>query len=292
MYLSSADTPFVDVVNISDLHCGSVFGLWPPDFRMSDGGSYVLNKGQQWLYECWLDAASRLKKWCRIAAYVLVGDLVDGTQSRRAGMEAVTTRPQDQADAAEVLLRRFFDIAGKAPVFAVQGTEFHDAYSGSEVERIAKSLGAVRYEGRGTGYYCKEVLDLSVRGVVINYSHGIGVSGGLYRATAPDRESVWGAVAAGAGKSVNADVLVRAHAHYFIHVEHEERHVVVNPCWQLQTRYMRKHSPYRMMPSIGLTFVRIWTDGSHVGDSRVEVKKVLYKVPEGREGATVLEEVV
>lgn len=285
--------PYRDVVNLSDLHSGNVFGLWPPDFRLSDGGSHGLNKGQKWLWKCWLDAAARIQWWCNIWAYVTIGDLIDGVQYRQGAHEAITVNRPDQADAAELSLRTFMEIAGRAPIFFVQGTDYHDARNGAEIERIAKSMGAVQYEGIGMGYYSHEVLDETVSGVTVNYSHGVGVSGGLYRGTAPDREGIWSALAGREGKLPAAPVVVRAHAHYFVRVEHESKDIFINPCWELQTRYMRKHSPYRMLPSIGLTFIRIWDEGKQVGDSRVEVKKVLYKLPDYyKPHALTLEEVL
>lgn len=276
-----ASLPYYDVVNLSDLHSGNVFGLWPPGFMLSDGGSYNLNKGQEWLWRCWLDAAERVGRWCNLAAYVTVGDLIDGAQWRSGGHEAITVNRPDQANAAEKSLRAFMGIAGPAPIYFVQGTEYHDARNGAEIERIAKSMRAAQYEGIGMGYYSKEVLDLDVlhKGMVINYSHGIGVSGGLYRSTAPDREGIWSALAGREGKLPPAPVVVRAHAHYYVHVEHESKDILINPCWELQTRHMRRHSPYRMLPSIGLTFVRVWDEGRQVGDSRVEIKKILYRLP-------------
>lgn len=272
--------PYSDIVVISDLHCGSVFGLWPDKFVLSDGGTRALNPGQDFLLRCWRDAARRVARWCNVAAYVVNGDVIDGVQRRQEGVEAVTVDRPDQAEAARVLLQEFVDAAGCAPMFFVQGTEYHDARNGAEVERVAEKLGGVSYGGVGMGRYSKEVLDLSWDGVNFNFAHAISVSSGLYRETAPGREGVWSALSGKSGKLPHADVITRSHAHYFVHVEHESKNIAITPCWQLQTRYMRRHSVYRMVPSVGLVFWRVWRAGSQVGDSRVELKKILYPLPD------------
>jgi hypothetical protein len=42
-----------------------------------------------------------------------------------------------------------------------------------------------------------------------------------------------------------------------MHVEHVNRHALFCPCWQLQTRFARRRSAYKLMPSIGAIVLHI-----------------------------------
>jgi hypothetical protein len=267
------------VLFVGDLHCGSIYGMMPPGFVASDDAEKKQNPGQRYLWECWEDMTSRVAD-LPIVAVVVNGDCIDGRQQAQRGTELALPMLEDQTAAAEQTLTYLFDrIKNKPKKYFTQGTEYHDAKAGREVEVLARSLGATRYNGLGTGRYCREVLDLEIDGVVINAAHSISCSGGLYRATAPDREAVWSALAGKEGKMPKADALVRSHAHYFVHLEHQTKHATICPCWQLQTRFMRHNSVYRMIPDIGV--VVLWVDGDAKAqhDDPIQVKKILYDLP-------------
>jgi hypothetical protein len=266
------------VLVVSDLHCGSIFGMMPPGFIGKAGAVINQNPGQKYLWECWEHLAARVKE-TPIAAVVVNGDVIDGRQEAQRGTEMALPLQGDQVRAAEVCLKHLKESTGAAEWFFTQGTEYHDHKAGEAVEGVAEALGARQYRGAGTGEYSREVLDLEIEGVVINVAHGISCSGGLYRTTAPDREAVWSALAGKEGKLPKADALIRSHAHYFTHVEHPTKHAVVCPCWQLQTRFMRKNSVYRMVPDIGALF--IWVDGEAKArrEDPIVVKKLLFDLP-------------
>lgn len=263
---------------VSDLHCGSIYGLLPPDMITSDGRSVPPNPGQQYLWECW-QVVCELAASRGVDAVIVNGDVVDGRQRAQRGSELCLPLVEDQARAAEQALLYLRKYLPAAKWYFVQGTEYHDATAGREVEVVARALGAVSYHGVGSGRYSREVLDLDVDGVIVNCAHHISVSSGLYRATAPDREALWSALAGKTGKMPRADLLVRSHAHYFVHVEHESKHIVITPCWQLQTRYMRRHSVYRMLPSIGAIVVYVEPEAKRIGYDPVRIEKVLFPLP-------------
>lgn len=264
---------------VSDLHCGSIFGLLPPNFHTSDGALRAQNAGQNYLWRCWTNLAQR---WHDDPVDVLVvnGDVIDGTQRMQAGTELALPMLADQAEAAEQVLTFLLSANGTVPTYFIQGTEYHDCKAGRSVEAVAKALHAEQYHGLGTGKYSKEVLDLDIDGTIINFSHGISVSQGFYRLTAVDREGVWSALAGKEGKSPKADCVVRSHAHYFAHAEHESKHIVITPCWQLQTRYMRKNSVYRMQPSLGALEINVDPAAKRADEDPIHIEKVLYRLPE------------
>lgn len=214
----------------------------------------------------------------RLDAIIVVGDVVEGKQFKSHGSELCLPLIADQEQASIKILEPLVGSA-KCKLFVVKGTFYHDDELGRSVDNVAQALGATAYEGMGTGLHAKEVLDLDIQGVVIDVSHGISVSGGLYRAVAIDREALWSAIAGKMGKAPKADILVRGHAHYFVHVEHPTKHALILPAWQVQTSYMRKNSRYRMIPDLGAVVLNIDPEAKKRGDDPCYVQKRIYDLP-------------
>ena len=268
------------VANVGDMHAGSGFGLLPKDFTTRAGNRVEQNAGQAYLHRCWVHMCQRYRE---IAPDILVvmGDEIDGRQPLQRGTELCLPLLADQRDAAQQYLEMLISACPARPeIYVVQGTEYHDGKAADDVESLAKEIGAEEYFGLGTGRYSREVLDLELPGgVVINYAHHIGAMSGLYRATAPDKEALWSALAGKEGKAPKADCLVRGHIHCFVHIEYPTKHIVVNPCFQLQTRFMRKRSVYRMIPDLGSTWLRVHPEAKEAGEDPIIVRKVDYKLP-------------
>jgi Calcineurin-like phosphoesterase len=270
------------ILVISDTHVGSIYGLMPPNFVCSADYEVKLNPGQQYLYECWKDMIARAKA-IEPDYVILNGDIVDGKQQAQRGTELNLPIPRDQTSAASLLFEDLkHALNGTEKFFLVQGTEYHIGKAGEDEEVFAERLGCVPYKGLGTGHFSRQTLDLEPigeSGTVINFHHGVSVSSGLYRAVAIDREALWSAIAGKEGKLLKADCIVRAHAHYFVHVEHPNKHAYINPAWQLQTGFMRKNGPYRMLPDIGFTWIEVDGEAKKAGDDPITIHKVIYKLP-------------
>lgn len=267
------------VLQVSDLHCGSIYGMMPPGFKTSDGAPKSQNPGQEHLWRCWehfCETVSHLP----IVALVVNGDSIDGEERRCRGAELSLPLLADQSEAAAQCLKYLQSkLTSKPPTLVLRGTPYHDSEGGREAEAVAEKIGAIPYVGHGAGRLVKRAMDLEIDGVVLNFSHGVSVSGGLYRATAPDREAVWSALAGKDGRATKADGLFRAHAHYFTHVEHATKHAVIGPCWQLQTDYMGKNSAYRMLPEIGAVIAWIDSEAKRGGEDGLSIQKILYPLP-------------
>ena len=251
--------------------------MLPPDFQASTGTIVRQTRGQAYTWECWLDMIA----WASrdpVDAVVIVGDVVDGKQPKSHASELCLPLVVDQEDASEATLTPLLS-AAKCPVYFIKGTFYHDDEAGRSVDNVAKSLKATIYEGLGSGTYAKSVLDLNVDGVICDFSHGISVSGGLYRAVAIDREVLWSVLAAKMNETPNADVIVRGHAHYFTHIEGTTKHGMILPAWQLQTDFMRKNSRYRMIPDLGAAKIVIDADAKKRGDDPCQIRKRIYKLP-------------
>lgn len=277
------DTMSYSVLILNDLHAGSVFGMLPPDFHTSDDGTKGQNPGQKYTWDCWSNLASVVGKM-KLDAIIINGDAIDGPQIKSRGQECSLVDLNDQERAAiqtiEVMTNSISaGQSGKVPLYFVQGTEYHDGRGAENFENIAHKMGGVKYTGLGTGRYSHEVLDLDFDGVIINIAHHIGGGGGITRGNSLDKEMIMSALAGKMGKFPKADCLIRAHMHFFCHVEHASKHGVIAPCWQLQTRFMRHRSVYQMVPDIGAIIVHIDPKRKKIGLDPIRVEKFLYSLP-------------
>jgi hypothetical protein len=104
---------------------------------------------------------------------------------------------------------------------------------------------------------------------------------GFYRATAMDREMQWSAMTGKDDRKgmPKADFLIRSHVHFFLGLEHSSKQGVITPCWQLQTKFMRKNSVSRMLPDIGGLLLEVDGQAKERGEAPCRVLKELYRLP-------------
>lgn len=252
---------------LSDLHCGSVVGLWPGKHAIEGGGTYEAAKCQQWLYQCWKHAVREIRK-CQVV--VLNGDCIQGVNSRDGQLIGATT--QTQVDAALDLLGPAIEKAERT--YCIRGTEWHDGKAAESMEQLAQRLGAV--PDPETGQSSRWELFLDVGGPVIHAAHHVGVSSvPWYEATVPLRDTLlelselWRFYGR---EAPNVRMVVRSHRHRLIHVQAPpDLQVVVTPGWQLKTAFAHKRST-SMLPQIGWVLVE-W-DGKDL-----VVKPRVYSLP-------------
>lgn len=245
---------------VSDLHCGSIYGLLPPGFRDYSGARVeYAHVGQSYLWDCWLHFCKKARTY-KPDFVIANGDLVDGPQRKNAGAELKLVSPNDQVEAAAQCLGKLRDATGPAKWYFTQGTPYHVGDWGSHEEAVAAKLGATKYLSIGTGKLVREVLWLEVEpGCVLEAAHHISTSIGFYRATAMDRELQWSALSTkDASRGIpKAGLIIRSHVHYYNDVGHATKQGFTTPCWQLQTRYARKNSVHRLHPDIGAVWVDV-----------------------------------
>lgn len=265
---------------ISDLQCGSLFGMLPPNFITAEGIPKLQNAGQKYLWECWIDFSDRLKEF-KPEAIIFNADAIDGKQRKQEGTELSLNLLSDQIRAAVDCLKVIKKKAPAAKWYFTRGTAYHVGQGGEAEEEVAKQMGAEKYQSVGTGVYVREVLWLDVEGVIVEAAHHIGVSQGFYRLTQLDKEMQWSAMAAKDDtKGVpKADLIIRSHVHNFQSAEHASKQGIVTPCWQLQTSFMRKNSTYRMLPDIGGVFIEVDGTAKKKGKPPCRILKELYPLP-------------
>ncbi len=265
---------------VSDLHCGSIYGLLPPRFQIYDESIKEQNSGQRYLFECWQDYCDRARTF-EPHAVIVNGDVVDGPQRKNQGSELSLISPDDQVRAAIDTLGLLRRKCPKAKFFFTQGTPYHVGEWNGHEEAIAAAIGAEEYKSVGTGRLCREILWLELGGVIVEAAHHISVAQGFYRLTPLDREMQWSALSAkDSTKGVpKADLLIRSHVHHFSYGEHASKQGLTTPCWQLQTRYMRKNSVGRMLPDIGGLFIEVDGQAKKRGEAPCRIIKELYSLP-------------
>jgi hypothetical protein len=260
------------VLVVSDLHVGSIYANWPEDLPIKGGGYWTLSGQQKHLSMAW-EAFTEKVEELKPDILVMNGDMIDGANYRSDGIPAVTTDFADQVKAAERLIRPIRDVVKEA--YLIRGTEYHDSKNGQFIEMLGAALQVVPFREE---QYSNWILNLNVDGVILNFCHHISVMTGLYRATAPDREGIWSALA-GKSKAPDADCVVRSHVHIYCHVEHSKKHILITPCWQMQTDYMIKKSYYRMFPEIGSILIYVDGDKKREGEDPILIQKILFPTP-------------
>jgi hypothetical protein len=178
----------------SDLHCGHLSGLTPPEWQ------YV-PEWKELQAELWSWFAATVAGVGPFDVAVWNGDLIDGRGERSGGTELITTDRRDQCDIAIAAIRQV-DAATNVLTY---GTPYHAGTDEDWEAHIAREVG-----GTIGGH---EWVD--VNGLVFDCEHKVGSSQiphGRYTAVA--RENVWNLFWAEKDFAPRARVIIRSHVHY------------------------------------------------------------------------------
>jgi hypothetical protein len=119
----------MNIVTISDTHCGSNVGLMPPKFVRLDEITVDHNPVQEWLWSCWTDLLKRLPR--KIDLLILNGDLIEGVHHQTN--EIISANTFDHVACAIQALEPIVNRAGR--VVIVEGTECHTHSSEHSIAR-------------------------------------------------------------------------------------------------------------------------------------------------------------
>jgi hypothetical protein len=262
----------VILICVSDLHCGSTVGLYPPGFKLEEGGEVKLNKVQAQLWDWWRVFWDEfLPPLCKGRQRVIVcnGDAVEGDRNP-VGLTAPNMA--DQRKMAVALLST--EIKKQDMAYLIRGTEAHVGGSGGHEESIAEALDLPL--DPLTQQYSIYHFWKKVNGVLFSIAHHIGVSQSpVSEATALTTELVKAMKEAGRWGGEMPDVLVRSHRHMAAGVIlpgkgglHE---CFVTPGWQAKTPFLWRID--RMtLPQIGGVVYLVDADGTR---SRREFVRIL-----------------
>jgi len=242
------------VVIVSDLHVGSIYGIMPPSVERADGLTISPGKAQKALYDAWKHIS---EKWNAPDLLIVNGDAIDGP-SPASLYETWCSDVSEQVEAAYELLEMWNANAYRFTV----GSGYHVSSKNLKYEQTLANLFGTRAE---------QQLSIEVGDKRMHVAHEIGVSGSpMYRTTALARELAF--LKLNQSYLSDYDWTIRSHAHYYVHVEYKSHHGLITPCWQIQTPYMVKRSPFGMIPDIGALRITIGREADRLEKFFVRAK--------------------
>ncbi len=239
------------ILILSDLHCGSAYGVMPPDFVLSTGAKCNQNKGQEYLWKCWTHALGQLP--ARVDALILNGDLCEGNAIKDEGRGLSEIDPGFQVRAAVQLLKPLAKRCKQ--VWATRGSQYHIGIGGGYEEAVAEGLGAQSFNG----WKATPWLRIELGGLLFDIGHRQSVTI-AYRSMPMEREIRFSLESAARRNERAPDVIVRSHAHYgYAMWEDGQRYAISTPPFKLMDAYiLGSISPNRAMPwSLGMVLLRI-----------------------------------
>jgi len=225
---------------VGDLHVGSMWGLWPPEFRHA-GRSYPQNPWQEYLWQAWEQG------WkSRPAPDVLVlnGDLIDGSQPKAGGQGTMST----ELDLQEEALLRVLKPVRAQQIYVVRGTSYHEP---SRLAMVARLIGAQPVADQYVLPECKlHVRNPEVRIVVRHHPDG---GSALYTGTVMEREAIKSIRAWAAGMlDARHDVIVTSHVHLLAwEYTPDDVLIVITPTWCVQSEHAMVRRRYTWLPRVG-----------------------------------------
>lgn len=204
------------LVIISDTHCGSIYGLTPPEYQSKNSPHH-----QSLQKEAWRAYRSLTMRWADPDVLLVNGDLIEGRQERQGGAELLTNDRNIQCDMA----MRAISSWNAKDILISYGTAYHVGDEAEDFEyTIAKQLKA-RIEGR---------LFFELEGLTFDVRHKVGHSSVMTgRANGLLREIMWNLIKEADGNWHKTDVIIRSHTHYHIWVESNKKIAFTTPALQL-----------------------------------------------------------
>ena len=247
------------IVVVSDIHDGgstAVCSEHPYNSEMDS--EYKPNKLQRVLNRAWYDCIDDLTQ--KPTLLVVNGEPCDGGNPKQNGQQSWSTNIYDQLEDASILLG---DIPYDNLMF-IRGSGYHVQEKATNFEEIiANKMGARGYKAYGgtglTDYYALVELN----GKHFNFTHHVGFNKwAAYRTTALAREMA--GLVFDRDKIGRADVVVRSHVHYFVHIEFTHTHGFTTPAWKFPDAHLFRGGVAGTTPDIGMVEVIVEPNGEIV----------------------------
>lgn len=234
------------VLILSDLHCGNIFGLTPPEYQ---------NHFREIQQIGWKFYTDNIKKLGKIDLCILNGDLLDGP-GKKDTRQHITTDMREQVNIAIEALKI---VPAKKFVF-IRGTCFHVTTDRENEDDIAKHFNSEIYDSK----------KINVNGCVIHCKHSVGKGSTVYGSVTPlQSTSALHMLTDISAENTPADIFVRSHIHEYNMVDREIFTAVTTPCLQFKgMAYGRKYSSF-------YSYGMVWFDIR--GKKDFDVNKILLK---------------
>ena len=193
------------VLAVADFHCGHHAGLTPPRWQRKVGGDGHWERIANLQRETWALFSGWIKELRPIDVLLHGGDCIEGKGERSGGTELITSDREEQAEMAAEIIR--YINADK--VIMVYGTPYHTGRL-EDWEDVVARHEDVKAEKIGSHEW------IDVNGLIFDLKHFIGASSIPHgRHTAIARARLWNLLWAEREAQPKADVVLRAHVHYF-----------------------------------------------------------------------------
>lgn len=267
---------------LSDMHAFGAFGLAPPNFENSAGNRLQLNRGQRYLFECWVDMIkNRLPK--TIDFLLLVGDITEGKNpAEHARLLSEVDDTFQVRGASELLtpivtrVRR--NSKGSRNVYQVSSSRYHSGRGHVQDQQLGPFIESVK---RGN-YYAPPWRKLLIGNVYFDVGHHQSFTI-RYSSMPMERELEF--LMTRFGKMRKAPpreiVIVRAHTHKGYRVWREDGALCISlPCWKIQDFFAAgSKTPNRLIPdNLGAVGIKIYKEPFN--GEIVHPIKILYDHPE------------
>jgi len=244
------------VLIISDMHVGSSTAVCSKEPETIDlETTYKPNKLQKALYGVWNECIDELLQKPNLL--VVNGEPCDGGNPRQLGKQSWSTNLQDQLNDAEKLI----NLIPYNHLLFNRGTGYHVDQQGTNFEEIiAERMKADRYKAFGGSGYTDYYSLVEIHGKHFNFTHHVGFNKwAAYRTTAIAREMA--GMVFERDKIGKADIIVRSHVHYFVHVEFVHTHGFTTPAWKYPDGFLFRGGTAGTTPDIGMVEVIIEPNG-------------------------------
>jgi len=133
----------------------------------------------------------------------------------------------------------------------VRGSGYHVQVGATNYEEVlANRMGATGYKAYGGSGLTDYYAFVEINKKMFNFTHHVGFNKwAAYRTTAIARELA--GMHFEAGKLHKADVIVRSHVHYFVHVEFPHTHGVSTPAWKFPDAHLFRGGVAGTTPDVG-----------------------------------------
>jgi len=236
-----------NIVILSDIHNGSTTAICSPQPYISDlDTTFKPNKLQKALWEIWESIPDGLTKK-KSDLVVINGEPVDGANKKGLGQQSWTTNLWDQAED----FKKCMKVHKYDNILFNRGSGYHVQIDGTNIEEIiAKNMNAMKYRAYGGEGATDNYSFVECYGKMFNFTHHVGFNKwAAYRTTALAREMA--GMHFEKDKLHKADVIVRSHVHYFVHIQFVNTHGCTTPAWKFPDSHLFRGGVAGTTPDIG-----------------------------------------
>jgi len=264
------------ILIVSDMHVGASTSVCTAEPDTVDlNTTYRPSKLQAELLNVWHECIDEIHQ--KPTVLVVNGEPCDGGNPKGLGKQSWSTNLQDQLNDAEKLL----DMIPYQNILFNRGSGYHVDQQGTNFEEIiAKNMKADKYKAFGGSGYTDYYSLIEIFGKRFNFTHHVGFNKwAAYRTTSLAREMA--GMVFEKDKMGRADVIVRSHVHYFVHVEFVHTHGFTTPAWKYPDGHLFRGGTAGTTPDIGMVEVIVESNGDieivkHIAEMRIKPKVLKY----------------